>query len=309
MTDGFNGFRFSGVIAPVITPFGDDGAPDPARYIAHCRWLLGAGCTALLPFGTTSEATSLGLDERMGLLEDLVDAGIDPGLLMVGTGTCSIADTVILTQHALDLECAGVLTLPPFYYKSPSDEGLFRYFATVIEAVGDARLALYLYHIPPQSMVGFSPELVTRLVEAFPGIVTGLKDSSGDWGNMRRLLELKLPGFEMFPGSECYLLTALQLGAAGTINAYANLAPAMQRALFDNWRTPEAEGLQDIVSAFRQTMSAYPMIPSIKAVVAHWRGDPRWAYLRPPFVGFDPPQIAKIIDDLVQTHKFKMSFS
>ena len=132
-------FNFSGVIAPVLTPFGEDGSPDPDRFVEHAEWLLSAegGCTALAPFGTTSEANSLGLDERMELLEDLVDAGIEPLNLMPGTGTCSLQDTAILTQHAMDLGCGGVLMLPPFYYKQPSEEGLFRYFADVFDEVGD----------------------------------------------------------------------------------------------------------------------------------------------------------------------------
>src|SRR5215468_2612996 len=137
---------FAGVIAPVLTPFGEDGSPDGDRFTEHAQWLLATGCTALAPFGTTSEANSLGLDERMELLEDLVDGGIDPGKLMPGTGSCSTSDAAILTQHAVDVGCAGVLMLPPFYYKNPSEDGLFRFFADVIDEVDDDRLKIYLYH-------------------------------------------------------------------------------------------------------------------------------------------------------------------
>ncbi len=303
------GFKYSGIIAPVVTPFGENGAPDAARFIAHCQWLLDEGCTALLPFGTTSEATSLGLDERMALLEAMVLAQIDPALILVGTGTCSTTDTALLCAHARDLGCGGVLTLPPFYYKAPSDDGLFRFYGDVIEAVGDDRLAVYLYHIPQQTMIGFSPELVTRLVEAFPRIVTGLKDSSGDWENMKKILDLKLPGFEFFPGSETHLLQALKLGAAGTINAYANLNPQLQRLLYDNWRGDTAQELQSNVSAFRQTMSAYPMIPAIKAVLAQAHNDPRWAYLRPPFDQLSRDDSTAIVSELRTSHDFSMSIS
>ena len=133
--------NFSGVIAPVLTPFGEDGAPDLDRFVEHCEWLMEDGCTALAPFGTTSEGNSIGLDERMEMLEELVDAGIDPKKLMPGTGTCSVADAIILTEHAVDLGCGGVLMLPPFYYKNPSEEGLFRFFAEVIEEVARRRAA------------------------------------------------------------------------------------------------------------------------------------------------------------------------
>ena len=99
---------FAGVIAPVLTPFGEDGNPDGERFTEHAHWLLATGCTALAPFGTTSEANSLGLDERMELLEELVDDGIDPSSLMPGTGTCSRADTVVLTRHAIEKTGAPV---------------------------------------------------------------------------------------------------------------------------------------------------------------------------------------------------------
>ncbi len=180
---------FAGVIAPVLTPFGEDGSPDAQRFVDHAHWLMEEGCTGLAPFGTTSEANSLGLDERMELLEELVDDGIEPAKLMPGTGTCSLADAIMLTRHAMDLGCGGVLMLPPFYYKGPSEEGLFRFFAEVIEGVGDDRLKVYLYHIPPVAQVGFSLPLIGRLIKEFPNTVVGLKDSSGDWSNTAAILE------------------------------------------------------------------------------------------------------------------------
>ncbi len=197
--------NFSGVIAPVLTPYDEDGSPDPDRFIEHAEWLLEDGCTGLAPFGTTSEANSLGLDERMELLEELVEAGLPPDKLMPGTGMCSLADAVILTEHAMELGCGGVLMLPPFYYKQPSEEGLFRYYAEVIDQVDDEDLKIYLYHIPQVAGVGIPLTLVARLIEEFPGIVVGLKDSSGDWANTKAILDAH-PGFEVFPGSESFLL-------------------------------------------------------------------------------------------------------
>src|SRR3984957_19496187 len=141
--------RPGGVWAPAITPFGPDLSPDPERFARHARWLLANGCSGLAAFGTNSEANSLSADERMMLLEFLVANGVSPGRLMPGTGCCALTDSVRLTAHAVGLGCAGVLMLPPFYYKGVSDEGLFRSFSEVIERVGDARLRVYLYHIPP----------------------------------------------------------------------------------------------------------------------------------------------------------------
>lgn len=299
--------NFSGVIAPVLTPFTENGEPDSDRFIEHCEWLMDNGCTALAPFGTTSEANSLGIDERIGLLEDLVDSGMEPSLLMPGTGTCSVTDTAALTQHAMELGCGGVLMLPPFYYKNPSEEGLFRFYADVIDEVGDDRLKVYLYHIPPVAQVGIPLPLIGRLRKEFPDIVVGLKDSSGDWSNMKAILDM-YPGFELFPGAELYLLDGLRNGAVGTISATANVSAAAMRKVFDNWQGPDADKLQALVSAMRKTFQSYPMIPLLKAVIAHYRGDPGWAELRPPFTPLPEAETRKAIQQLSELHDFKLSF-
>ena len=300
--------RFSGVIAPVLTPFGEDGGPDTERFIAHCDWLMQEGCTALAPFGTTSEGNSLGLDERMELLEELADSDFDAGKLMPGTGSCSLADAIVLTRHAVDLGCGGVLMLPPFYYKAPNEDGLFRFFSEVIEGVGDEGLKVYLYHIPPVAQVGFSLSLIGRLIKAFPDTVVGLKDSSGDWSNTAAILDA-YPQFEVFPGSEIFLLDGLRKGAAGCISATCNVGAAAIRNVYDNWRSAEADRLQDDITALRKAIQAYPMIPALKAIIAHYRQDPLWARLRPPFTDLSPADAAKAIQTLAEAHGFKLDFA
>ena len=301
--------QFSGVIAPVLTPFGEDGGPDAERFVEHCQWLMAEGCTGLAPFGTTSEGNSLGLDERMELLEELVDTGeLHPAKLMPGTGTCSLADAIVLTKHAVELGCGGVLMLPPFYYKAPSEDGLFRFFAETIEEVGDDRLKVYLYHIPPVAQVGFSLPLIGRLIKEFPNVVVGLKDSSGDWSNTAAILAT-YPGFEVFPGSEIFLLDGLRKGAAGCISATCNVSAAAIRHVYDNWQGPEADKLQADITALRKAIQAFPMIPALKALIAHYRQDPGWAKLRPPFVGLSTAEADKVIRTLADAHGFKLNFA
>ena len=300
--------HFSGVIAPVLTPFDEDGNPDAERFTKHAQWLLTEGCAALAPFGTTSEANSLGIEERVELLEELVDDGIDPARLMPGTGTCSLADTIMLTEDAVELGCGGVLMLPPFYYKGPSEEGLFRYFAEAIECVGDDRLKVYLYHIPPVAQVGFSLSLIGRLLREFPDTVKGLKDSSGDWSNTAAILA-EYPQLEVFPGSEVFLLDGLKGGAKGCISATCNVSAKAIRNVYDNWKTPEAAGLQAGITALRKAIQAYPMIPVLKAVIAHYRGDPGWAAVRPPFVPLPPAEAEKAIRTLADAHGFTLDFA
>lgn len=298
--------RLEGVIAPVVTPFANDGEPDAERFVAHAKWLLENGCNALAPFGTTSEGNSIGLEERMELLEELVDADVSPELLMPGTGTCSVSDTVFLTQHAMDLGCGGVLVLPPFYYNAPSDEGLFRYFAEVIEETADDDLALYLYHIPQMSGVGFSIELIQRLRAEFRDNVAGLKDSSGDWSNMVRILE-EVPDFDLFPGSELFLLDGLRKGSAGVISAVANVNCAAMRDVFDNATDADVDDRQAKVSAFRKSVQSYPLVQGMKALIAHYAGDAQWSDVRPPLVAMSADDQQRLVREMRDNHGFELT--
>ncbi|MGD9783846.1 MAG: dihydrodipicolinate synthase family protein [Hyphomicrobiaceae bacterium] len=299
--------QLHGVIAPVLTPFGEDGAPDQDRFIEHCEWLLAEGCTALAPFGTTSEAPSLGLDERMELLDALVEAGIDPSRLMPGTGAPSLMDAIVLTEHAVDVGCAGVLVLPPYYFKQPSEEGIYRYYAELIEEVGDHRMRLYLYHIPQLTGVPLKPDLVARLASDYPEVVVGLKDSSG---NMAGTLELlaRFPDLAIFPGSEALLLEGLRHGAAGCISASANVAARQIRALYDRYEAPEADELHAQVSRVRRAFENVPLIPGLKALVAHYRNDPQWRVLRPPLVELELDEQRALVAALDRDCDFRLVF-
>src|SRR5438552_17197684 len=220
------------VLAPVVTPFKADLSPDCERFIRHCQWLLSQDC-GLAVFGTNSEANSMAAKERSTLLDVLVAAGIDPSRMTPGTGCCSVTETVELTAHAVKHGCAGVLMLPPFYYKNVSEEGLYRYFSEVVQRVGDTRLKIYLYHIPPVAIVGITPKLVERLLKAYPNTIAGMKDSSGDWNNTKTFLDaFARGGFDVFVGSESFLLANLRNGGAGTISATANVNPAAIHKLY-----------------------------------------------------------------------------
>src|SRR6266480_23645 len=236
--------RIRGVLAPVVTPFKADLSPDCERFSRHCQWLLSQSC-GLAPFGTTSEANSMSTDERIFLLDALFAAGTDPSRMMPGTGCCSITETVELTAHAIKHGCAGVLMLPPFYYKNVSEEGLYRYFSEVVQRVGDARLRIYLYHIPPVAIVGVSVKLVERLLKAYPNAIAGMKDSSGDWNNTKTFLDAfavragqavstarAARTFDVFVGSESFLLANMRNGGAGIISATANVNPAAIHKLY-----------------------------------------------------------------------------
>jgi 4-hydroxy-tetrahydrodipicolinate synthase len=291
--------RICGVLAPVVTPFKADLSPDSERFIAHCKWLLSHDC-GLAVFGTNSEANSLSLEERAMLLDELVAAGVDPSRMMPGTGCCSITETVRLTKQAVRNGCAGVLMLPPFYYKDVSEEGLYRYFSNVVQRVGDARLKIYLYHIPPVAVVGITPGLVERLLTAYPDAIAGMKDSSGDWNNTKTFLDLfSKSGFDVFVGSESFLLANIRNGGVGTISATANVNPAAiyelyQNALGTSASTPtELDDQQQRLNIVRQVFSNRKlpsMIAALKQAIAIYANDPAWRTVRPPLVELTPEQ-------------------
>jgi len=290
--------RISGVLSPVVTPFKSDLSPDPERFVRQCRWLLSQN-VGLAVFGTNSEANSLSTEEKMELLDRLVGAGVDPARMMPGTGCCALTDSVRLTAHAMKLGCAGVLMLPPFYYKGVSDDGLFKNFAEVVERVGDGRLRIYLYHIPPVSQVGITVGLIERLLKAYPGIIAGAKDSSGDWNNTKAYLDnFAKAGFDVFPGSETFLLQGLRHGGVGCISATANVNPGAIARLYATWKAADADAQQARLDTIRGIFAKYPMIPALKGAIAHYGGDASWATVRPPLVELTPAQKASLAADL-----------
>jgi 4-hydroxy-tetrahydrodipicolinate synthase len=288
-----------GVLAPVVTPFKGDLSPDTERFIAHCKWLLSQNC-GLAVFGTTSEANSLAAEERSMLLDALVAAGVDTSRMMPGTGCCSITETVKLTAQAVKHGCAGVLMLPPFYYKGVSEEGLYRYFSEVVQRVGDARLKIYLYHIPPVAVVGITTELVERLLAAYPDAIAGMKDSSGDWNNTKTFLDaFAKSGFDVFVGSESFLLAGMRNGGAGTISATANVNPAAIHKLYTEWKNADADEQQARLNVVRDVFGKkYPMISALKQAIAIYANDPAWAKVRPPLVELTPEQVKTLAAEL-----------
>ena len=294
--------RITGVLSPVVTPFAPDLSPDADRFVRQCRWLLSQN-VGLAVFGTNSEANSLSVEEKIDLLDRLVGAGVDPARMMPGTGCCALPDSVRLTAHAVKLGCGGALILPPFYYKGVSDDGLFRSFAEVIERVGEARLRVYVYHIPPVSQVPITLGLVERLLKAYPVQTAGMKDSGGDWKNTQAFLDaFAKSGFDVFAGSETFLLQNMRHGGAGCISATANVNPGPIARLFDTWQAVDADQQQARLDEIRGVFSKFPMIPALKAAIAHYGGDASWGTVRPPLVDLTPASTKALVAELDQTN-------
>jgi 4-hydroxy-tetrahydrodipicolinate synthase len=277
----------SGVFAAALTPLTAELAPDIPRLAVHCRWLLDHGCDGLAVLGTTGEANSFSVDERLGVLDGLFEAGIPGQALMPGTGCCAVADTVRLSRRAVELGAAGVLVLPPFYYKNVSDDGLFAAFSEVIEGVGDARLKVYLYHFPQMSAAPISYALIERLLERYPDTVAGMKDSSGDVDNMCGAAGA-FPGFSVFSGSDELFLPLLKAGGSGCITAVANVASPLAAKVYAGWKEgSDIEADNALLVAVRQAIARYPLSAALKEIVARLTGDEDWRRVRPPLVPMD----------------------
>ncbi|WP_428484145.1 dihydrodipicolinate synthase family protein [Rhodopila sp.] len=287
---------YGGVNAAVLTPMHADLSIDLDRMAAHCRWLLANGCNGLAVLGTTGEANSLGLDERIAVLEGLVERGIPAARMLPGTGTTNITDTVLLTRAAEAAGCRGALLLPPFYYKNPSDDGLLAYFNEVIQRVaGDIRL--YLYNFPQQSAVPFTVSFIDRLRSANPGKVKGLKDSSGDYDNALAYVEAFADdGFEVYAGDDSLLKPLLEKGSAGCITAAANVNCAIGARVYAGWQGPDAAAAQTMLTATRKAVTSVPLIPGLKALVARNTGDAGWHNIRPPHLKLTEAQQAVLFN-------------
>lgn len=273
---------FGGVNAAVLTAMNDDLSIDLDRMAKHCKWLLANGCNGLAVLGTTGEANSLGITERMGLLEGLVERGIPASTMLPGCGTTAITDTVLLTKEAEKLGCRGVLLLPPFYYKNPSDDGLLAYFQEVAQRVaGDVKL--YLYNFPQQSAIPFTVDFIGRLLKAVPGKFQGIKDSTGNYENGLSYVEnFASDGFEFYAGDDSLMRPLLQKGGAGCITAASNVNCAAGARAYAGWNTDDGAAAAEILTATRKAVTSVPLIPALKSLVARNTGNPAWKNIRPP---------------------------
>ena len=277
-------FVFSGVYAAALTPLTDDLDPDIELMAAHCRWLLDNGCDGLAILGTTGEANSFGLKERIGILDGLAEAGIPGERLMPGTGSCALPDTIALSRVAIDHGAAGVLMLPPFYYKNPSDDGLFAAYSEVIQKIGDDRLRICLYHFPQMSGVPIPYSLIERLVKEYPDTIVGMKDSSGDVDNMIGAAK-NFPGFAVFSGSDELLLASIEAGGAGCITACANVASRLAAEVYGGWvRGEDVGAANEMLTAVRNTIMKFPLSTALKTLMARHSGNDGWLNIRPPLM-------------------------
>ncbi|MEL0232196.1 MAG: dihydrodipicolinate synthase family protein [Hyphomicrobiales bacterium] len=293
-----------GLISPILSPFDDNLNFNQEMYNELAKDLLSTGCSGLAPFGTTGEALSVSNDERMQALENLIKSGVSPNKLIPGTGLCNFPDTVKISRHAIELGCKGVMTLPAFYFKDVTDEGLFQYYERLIDEINHPNLKIYLYHIPQVSGVGLSIPLVKKLRSKYPDVIVGIKDSSGVWENTEQLLSID--GLIVYPGAELPVIDAIKLGGPGCISATANFNPtniAKVIELSHDGKWDQAEEVHKDVKEVRYLFQDYSAIPAQKAMLAIKYKDDRWKNIRPPLVQISEQRSSELADKL-RNHGF-----
>ena len=288
--------NLKGVWTPILTPQNAHYSIDKTRYFNHLRWLLNHGVDGIVIFGTNGEATSFSVSERMELLDWVKEEKIPSEKIMVGTGCSALTDTVTLGKHAVSRGYYHHLMLPPFYYKSPSQSGLVRYFSEVIQQIGDDRLKIFLYEFPQLSGIHFDVNIVLELMEKFPNQIVGYKDSSGNWDNTINILN-HCPGLTVFPGSEEFLIPVLAAGGAGVISGTANVNPGYIKETYNAFFADEelAVSCQEGITHFRKAVQTYPLIGALKGLMKHHQGDDIWGNIRPPLSGLPPSDLHQLL--------------
>jgi len=285
-----------GLWCATLTPLDARGNADIARLASHVRELFTQGVEGVAPFGTTGEFPSFSAAERMQGLEGLLAAGIPAARVVPGTGAAALTDAIALTKHAVRSGTPRCLIVPPFFFKDVSDEAVFTCYARLIDAVAEPSLRVYLYHIPQFSGVPVKPDVVARLVKAYPTVIAGVKDSSGDYKNTQALLA-RVPQLSILVGHEPHVPQLLRDGGAGTICGVANVFPAMIATLL---KPTVAAADEARIAAFLEVLFNYPFLPAFKVIRAAQTGDAGWKALRAPWLMLDAAREAALLAELAQ---------
>ncbi len=289
-----------GIWAPCLTPIKSDFMIDGSRLLEHVHWLLSNGCHGIVLFGTTGEAASFSVTERIAALETLVSGGISPAKIMVGNGFTALSDTIEITQHAVGQGCRKVLMVPPFYFKDPSLAGLVAYYRHVFDKTNCPDLKVLLYHFPRMSNIPITFDLIDALIGSHGDMIVGLKDSSGEWESVRQYVQ-RFPKLAIFPGTDDLLLKGLKSGCVGTITATADINPHGIRRVFDLWQDGDApESEQKSAETVRAIVFRYPLAPALKAVHEVLRSDSGWGRVRPPLTPLKEQDKVDLMNSLRQ---------
>ena len=290
----------NGVYTASLTPLTASFEPNIPALVRHAQWLLESGSDGVALLGSTGEANSLTLEQRLSIIEQTARE-LPPDRLMLGTGSCALQDAVRLTKASVDTGVYSVLVLPPFYYKPQSDESVLRFYSELISSVDEPRLRIIFYNFPKLSGYNFNVKILQELKQRFGDTAAGIKDSSGEWKNMLGIVQ-NIPDFMVYTGTEALLLDILKKGGAGCITATANLiAPECQR-VYQAWKNNKqkvAEEAQMNLTDLRKTLENYPLVSELKSLFASKTNAEEWENMLPPF----DPILDKQVEELTEQIK------
>lgn len=285
---------FRGIWPALLTPLRPDLDIDGARFAAHARALLAAGCGGVTPFGTTGEGPSFGWAERRDAVEALVSGGVPAAQILVSTSCAALPETLALTRHALEIGAHGCLMLPPFFLKGVSDQGVIDSYRRVIDGAADPRLKLYLYHIPQVTGVGLSHEVIATLKREYPQVIVGIKDSSCELAHSLALADAFMHELTVYVGNEPDLPALARRGSTGAVSGLANFMPRRVHRLVAQADAPSTADDLTRVKRVLALLGGYALTPALKGVMATLSGDPGWLRVRPPLVALNPESFRRL---------------
>lgn len=289
----------NGVYAASLTPLTSNLEPNISKLIDHVSWLLDTGADGVAILGSTGEANSLTLEQRLGIIKQS-GTRLPQDKIIIGTGCCSIQDTIKLTRTSIDAGIFTVLVLPPFYYKPQSDESIFRYFSKLISTINENKLRIIFYNFPMLSGYNFNITILKSLKNEFGEIVSGIKDSSSEWKNILKLVE-SIPNFKVYAGTETFLLDTLDIGGSGCISASANLTVKECQKVYKAWKSKQrqiAKNAQNSLSILRKVLENYPFISELKSLFANQSDSENWRNMLPPFYPLSSKQVISVENQL-----------
>ena len=290
---------FSGIYTASLTPLTSSYEPNLPALVSHVEQLFESGSDGVAILGSTGEANSLTIEQRLDIIS-YCGRTLAPERLMMGTGSCALQDAIRLTQASVEAGVFSVLVIPPFYYKPQSDESVIRYYSELISSVDDSRLRIIFYNFPKLSGYNFSTEILQEFKERFGDIATGIKDSSGNWENMLRITK-NVPNFMVYSGTETLLLNILREGGAGCITASANLLAPECQLVYQAWRNDQqntAEQVQKELTVLRKALESYQFVSELKGLMALHTGSEHWQEMLPPFIPLLPSQVRELSEKI-----------
>ena len=295
--------KLYGTYSAALTPINNDFSINKALFLKHCKNLLSQGVDGLGIFGSTGEANSFNVNEKIEAIHYLIDNGISPEKIIPGTGQCSVTDTVLLSKSVAKLKVRGILVLPAFFYKNVKDDGVVEYYRRVIEEVEDQSLNYILYNIPQVSGVKINISILERLIDLYPNNLVGMKDSSGDLDNMLQVIK-SINDFSLFSGSDSLALKVCQYGGAGAITATSNISGKLLSFIVNNFKKESSidnfQSLQDLQVQIRSTLFSNEPISTLKAFLSVKQNEKNWNRITPPLKTITDPQNDKTVIALME---------